>query len=251
MHDRIHELETFTPPEPTITADLTDRIRRRGTRMRRRRNLLASIGGLAAVGILATPLAWTHTDSGTSDPGGVAAAPARPGSAMTELTLDARFCEGCTFQLTQALADPEAPGGVSVWHSDEVTVRGNHGEITFTVPKSRTRGMSITFDAPWEGQLPGASTVVMGYQGHTNDPDVGVVEATNSKMGSACWAGTQADHIRIGVATEKVQVDGVHGPVTGTLAFLYSSMNEVLPPMREVTDGVMSSQDINICGTQP
>ena len=201
------------------------------------------VAASAAAAVVAGFAMATHAGSANAEP----EAPST--SSATVLTLEARDCEGCEFQLTQGLWDATAPNGATVWQSEEKTV--HDGRVSFTIPKSRTRGLSITFDAPWEGQLAGASTVVMGYRGHTNDADVSTQEARHSKSASACWAGTDADAVTLGIATEQVETDGVHDRVPGTRAFTYTTMNDVQAPMRDVTNGVLTSPDHNICGPRP
>ncbi|WP_155992834.1 hypothetical protein [Nocardioides sp. URHA0020] len=67
MPDPMDELEHFTTPGLTMDALPAAEVRRRGTRLRRRNHALAAIGGVAAVAIIATPLAMAagngRTDS--------------------------------------------------------------------------------------------------------------------------------------------------------------------------------------------
>src|SRR4051794_2663009 len=59
--DFLAELENFSTPGPTMTPLPASEVRRRGTRMRRRNNALATLGGVAAVAIIATPIALAAT----------------------------------------------------------------------------------------------------------------------------------------------------------------------------------------------
>jgi hypothetical protein len=65
MRDPLDELENFTNPGLTMDQLPASEVRRRGTRMRRRNNALAAIGGVAAVAIIATPLAMAATGDRT------------------------------------------------------------------------------------------------------------------------------------------------------------------------------------------
>ncbi|GAA1762993.1 hypothetical protein GCM10009795_006960 [Nocardioides hankookensis] len=72
MPDPIDELENFTDPGLTMNPLPASEVRRRGTRMRRRNNALAAIGGVAAVAIIATPIAMAasnNTTGSSRDPG--------------------------------------------------------------------------------------------------------------------------------------------------------------------------------------
>jgi hypothetical protein len=57
MPDPIEELENFTSPGLTMTPMPASEVRRRGTRLRRRNTALATVAGVAAVAVIATPLA--------------------------------------------------------------------------------------------------------------------------------------------------------------------------------------------------
>jgi hypothetical protein len=65
MRDPLDELENFTDPGLTMDQLPASEVRRRGTRMRRRNNALAAIGGVAAVAIIATPLAMAASGNRT------------------------------------------------------------------------------------------------------------------------------------------------------------------------------------------
>lgn len=69
MRDPFEELENFTTPglpmEPLPAAE----VRRRGTRMRRRNTALATVGVVAAVAVIATPLAMAATGTNTGERG--------------------------------------------------------------------------------------------------------------------------------------------------------------------------------------
>ena len=65
MRDPLDELENFTDPGLTMDPLPASEVRRRGTRMRRRNHALAAIGGVAAVAIIATPLAMAASNNRT------------------------------------------------------------------------------------------------------------------------------------------------------------------------------------------
>jgi len=65
MHDPLDELENFSTPGLTMNPLPASEVRRRGTRMRRRNHALAAIGGVAAVAIIATPLAMAASSNRT------------------------------------------------------------------------------------------------------------------------------------------------------------------------------------------
>ncbi|MDF1602336.1 hypothetical protein [Nocardioides sp. YIM 152315] len=68
MPDPLDELDNFSAPGLTMTPLPAAEVRRRGTRMRRRNTALATVGAVAAVALVATPIALAA--SGTGDAGG-------------------------------------------------------------------------------------------------------------------------------------------------------------------------------------
>ncbi len=64
MSDPIEDLENFNEGMPVNPLPASE-VRRRGTRMRRRNHALAALGGVAAVALIATPLAMAATSDRT------------------------------------------------------------------------------------------------------------------------------------------------------------------------------------------
>ena len=95
MRDPLDELENFTNPGLTMDPLTASEVRRRGTRMRRRNNALAAIGGVAAVAIIATPLAMAATDNSTdTTPAPSTQSPSPTATWVTEIPADFPLAEG-------------------------------------------------------------------------------------------------------------------------------------------------------------
>lgn len=178
--------------------------------------------------------------------GAGAAAPTggeRTAAARTTLTFTVADCEGCEVQLVNARSTLDADV-VHVWESRTKEVAD--GRVTFTIPTRRTWGMSATVVAPWEGHTGYLTTVAWRYNGmHVGDP-ITFEEAVTRKRASACWEGVRSRRVTVPLVVEKVRVAGVHEEVDGSIAFVPTT-SSWLPPMREVWDGVLGSQDVNIC----
>lgn len=174
----------------------------------------------------------------SADTRGLAAAPAR-----TRLTFKVPDCEGCKIRLTQARRTLDADV-VHVWESRERKVRD--GKVTFRPATRRTWGMSALVRAPWEGHTGYAATVAWRYNGKQVGETVTLAEAVDKRRAAACWEGTRRRKLTIPLVVEEVEVDGVHERVPGTLVFAPTTQSW-LAPMREVWDGVLGSQDVNIC----
>jgi hypothetical protein len=170
----------------------------------------------------------------------------RAAGPRTRLTFTVDDCEGCTIQLTSALgtvAEANA-GDLKIWSSRTRTVR--NGSVTFDILTKRTWGMSVAVDAPWEGHTGYRTTVAWRYNGkYVGDP-VTLEEAVTKRKASACWEGVRRRVVTVPLVVEEVEVDGVHGRVPGSIAFVPETQSW-LRPMREVWDGVLGSQDVNIC----
>jgi hypothetical protein len=179
------------------------------------------------------------------------AAPAAPTEARqaaprTALTFTVDGCEGCEIQLTSALgtyAEADA-GQVDIWSSRTRTV--HDGSVTFDILTKHTWGMSVAIKAPWEGFTGYRTTLAWRYNGkYVGDP-VTLAEAVTKKKASACFEGVRSREVTMPIVVEKVRVRGVHKKVAGSIAFVPVTQSW-LKPMREVFDGVLGSQDVNIC----
>lgn len=208
-----------------------------------RTTLAATVAATAAV--LAGSLATTSTASTAST--AVEAAPAeRAAQPRTALTFTVEDCEGCEIQLTSALgtyAEADA-GEVDIWSSRTRTVED--GSVTFTIPTKRTWGLSATVVAPWEGHTGYLTTVAWRYNGKRVGDPVTLEEAVTKTKASACWEGVRTREVTVPLVVEKVRVRGVKKKVAGSIAFVPETQSW-LKPMREVWDGVLGSQDVNIC----
>jgi hypothetical protein len=201
---------------------------------------LATLGAAAAL-----PLTLT---AGTGAASGLT--PADPqrtdaGGVKTQLvTFKAPGCEGCRIRLHNAQWGEGDE--VDIWQSKGKKVVD--GRVTFAVPAGLTRGLSVVVGAPWEGTVNHVTAVAFKY-GTTETGDVITVdEAQTRKRGSACWGGTDARRSTLRLVTAKVTVEGADGePTAGTLAFAKVTQPAMVPMVR-VYDGVLGSQDVNVCG---
>lgn len=167
----------------------------------------------------------------------------RSAAARTTLTFTVDDCEGCEVQLVNARSTLDADV-VHVWQSRTKEVRD--GEVTFTIPARRTWGMSATVVAPWEGFTGYRTTVAWRYNGERVGDTVTLDEAVTKTKASACWEGVRSREVVVPLVVEKVRVRGQKKEVDGSIAFVPTTQSW-LAPMRRVWDGVLGSQDVNIC----
>jgi hypothetical protein len=193
---------------------------------------------LAGAALLATMLAPTAPSAAADD-----RADDRAAASRTRLTFTVADCEGCEVQLVNARSTLDADV-VHVWQSRTREVRD--GRVTFRVASRRTWGMSATVRAPWEGQTGYVTTVAWRYDGERVGDTVTLEEAVTKRRASACWEGTRRRHLTLPLVVEEVEVLGVRERVPGSIAFVPTTQSW-LPPMRRVVDGVLGSQDVNVC----
>lgn len=167
---------------------------------------------------------------------------------QTTITFQVPDCDDCVVGLVQGRWDPDAKWGIKVWDGGQHEVRD--GEVTVTVPSRRTKGMSMTVEAPWEGHTGYVTQAVFRYGGMKVGDEVGFKEARSKTRGSGCWAGTRDAAVTIPLTVRKVWVQGVRHRVRGSIAYT-SVTQDWMVPMRQVWDGVMGTQDVPICGEQP
>lgn len=163
----------------------------------------------------------------------------------TTITFEVPDCEGCEVGIVQGRWDDDARWGIRVWDGGQKTVED--GVVTFRIPTKRTEGLSMTVEAPWEGHTGYMTTVAFRYGGEKVGDTVGFHDAREKGKASACWAGTDADAVTIPLTVRKVWVDGVRHRVRGSIAYA-SVTQEWMKPMRDVWDGILGSQEVNICG---
>jgi hypothetical protein len=195
-----------------------------------------------AAATLALTLAATLGATGTTS-AGHAVAQDRAAAKRTTLTFEVADCEGCRFRLTQGVStlDADEP---RIWTSRERRVED--GRVTFRPLTRRTHALSVTVVAPWEGHTGYLTTVAWRYAGKSVGDPVTLEQAVTKDHASACWEGTRRRRLTIPVVVAEVEVDGVHERVPGSIAFVPTTQSW-LPPMREAWDGVLGSQDVNIC----
>lgn len=203
----------------------------------------------AALAALLTSVALATTPAPSASAGPDRAGPDRAGDGdgTTRVVLRMPDCEGCTVQLVSSLVTALAtddPAEPRLWASLERTVRD--GKVAFPVPHSRTVGMQVLLDAPWEGHLGYRTTVVLRYAGEQAGDPMTLEEAQDKSRASSCFGGTSRDRLVLPVETHRVDVQGVHEEVPGTLAHLSEAV-PWLSPMDRTVDGVLGSQDVRVC----
>ena len=196
--------------------------------------------------IAAALLAATLVPAATGGAATGAVSDERAAAARTTLTFTVDDCEGCEIQLTSALGTiAEANvGEVDIWNSRARTVED--GSVTFDIATKRTWGMSVAVRAPWEGFTGYRTTVAWRYNGNLQGDTVTLEQAVTKKRASACWEGVRSREVTVPLVVEKVRVRGQKKMVDGSIAFVPTTQSW-LHPMREVWDGVLGSQDVNIC----
>ncbi|GHJ58236.1 hypothetical protein NOK12_07550 [Nocardioides sp. OK12] len=203
-----------------------------------RRSTLATLATLTTVTAGLTAGLTSGVAAGTQ-----AGSRSDPQAGTTRVVLPMDDCRGCRVQVYSGLAtdDPAEP---RLWASLEKRVRD--GKVAFAVPHSRTPGMQVVVRAPWEGHTGYDTSVVFRYAGLGAGERVDTDVARTKNRASGCFEGTSRDKVTLPVVVRRVQVPGVHGPVTGTLAHLETT-TPWLSPMRRAHEGVLGSQDVTVC----
>ena len=206
--------------------------------MTHRTTVLTRASALASTALLAGALASAPAQAQPDQ-----SRPDRSAAGRTTLTFTVDDCEGCEVQLLNARSTLDADV-VHVWQSRTKEVRD--GEVTFRIPTRRTWGMSATVVAPWEGFTGYRTTIAWRYNGEAVGDTVTLEEAVTKKKASACWEGVRSREVVVPLVVEQVRVPGQKKEVDGSIAFVPTTTSW-LPPMREAHEGVLGSQDVNIC----
>ena len=153
-------------------------------------------------------------------------------TATTQVTFKVVDCDGCTITVGN-LKEGEHDG----WTSKAKKVKD--GTVTFAVPTSLTRGLSVQVRAPWEKGTHAVTNAVFRYQGLQPGDKIGFDRAKVKAKASACWAGTDEDAVTLRLkARESADSDGN----LGTIAWLRTTQ-EWVGPMVAAEHGVVATQD--------
>ena len=206
------------------------------TTTRRARRLAAALTALTAVLLPVTgPASADATDR--------TAAQAVP---RTEVTVRTVGCDHCRVQLFQAIE-----GRSHIWQTRNR--RAVAGKVTFSVPTSRTHGMTMTVRAPWESSngIPTGyvTTTVFRYRGESPGSSVDLASARTHKRAFGCWAGTDQAAKTLRVTVRKVRVHGTTGMTDGSIAWL-KVQGRTWKPAERAVRGVLGTQDVLVC-TRP
>ncbi|TIC85666.1 hypothetical protein [Nocardioides sp. GY 10127] len=191
---------------------------------------------LLAAGAAVAVLALVLPSDGASAGDGTAAATGSTGT--TTLTL-VTACSGCRFSLTSSTDRAD-----TVWHTR--FRRATDGEVTFTVPTSRTVGLTIAVRAPWVTQQQFVSLVALRYADDDAGDAVPASAARGGKRAFGCWAGTSSDSARLRVAVRRRTVATPDGDALAVLAWARTARPTLAPGYR-TTDGVLGAQGTTTC----
>ena len=197
------------------------------------RRTVAVLAALVAP-LVVVPLVLGSPTADASDTSSTATA------ARARVTFVVDSCEGCRLRLTQA--DRRY---TDVWQSTSKRVAD--GNVSWSVPRKRATGLSVTVLAPWEGATGYVTQVVFRYAGERTGGAVSVAQARTKQRGTLCLeapAGTSS--IEVPLRVRRVKVPGRGGRVDGTLAFA-STTQRLIRPVTPVFDGVGGSQDVPYC----
>lgn len=255
--DPLAELENFSSPGLTMDPLPAAEVRRRGTRMRRRNNALAAVAGVAAVAVIATPLAIAANRGSTdSTPPPATQSPSPTVSWMQEIPADFDLTSGLpagTRQRGVAAVGRFALCGDDVWNEDspapvdaagaEHEDPGSEGTVDRTLvlyPDAATadevmaRFRSGILDCPTEQGNTAATQTVNAVVDTDLGTDESFIFTTQVKEGDLLYDLTAYLVVRAGNA---LLLSGTHtsagGPtvVNDTVVHLTSSTSRVLDAM--------------------
>ncbi len=135
---------------------------------------------------------------------GVTAPPAAAED-MTTITMKVTGCDRCSITPVQALN--AGTQQASVWTGTTVKVKG--GRAVFTVPTSKTVGMSFNLVARWPVDIDAVPVIVTQYEGYQPGQRVTKRKAKAAKQATACWAGTASPAVTLRVTVRRVWLPGM------------------------------------------
>jgi hypothetical protein len=159
-------------------------------------------------------------------------------ASMTHITLRVIACRHCPVYLQQAIT------GGTYWGSKTHHVR--NGRVRFTVPTTRTRGMSFNVNPRWS--TADAVTNVVTRYAHTQ---IGQLikdkVARHKKRATACWRGTSAHRIFMIVRVVKFRHKDHDGNPGHALRAYFRTTRAATPPVTRTWHGALGNQDAYWC----
>lgn len=197
----------------------------------RTRLVLAALPAVVGVSLLAPQIA-----PASAAPTAASSATA----ATTAVTLEVTGCKACEFQLFQAI-----DGRPKVWTSSQKKVVD--GQVSWTVPTSRLRGLSIDVRAPWDGGIGAVPNVVFRYQGKQVGDAVSRADAAGAERATGCFAGTDADTLSLPITVVHARTRAVDGSRTHTPRAYTATTQKTVAPMLRTYRGIIANQDAIYC----
>jgi hypothetical protein len=207
--------------------------------MTRVRRVAAVVTTLAAVMLATTAQNDAHAATASGEAGVQHAKPV-----TTDLHVHITGCDTCTLTLQHAITDDP-----HVWTSKTQKIGSDH-VASWTVPASKTHGMSFVLRAPWAGSTGAVPNLVTRYPGTKVDEPVTQKAAVAATSGAGCWAGTSIDDMTLHFAVKRIKGKDVAGdPTTLPLAYATHTMSS-WKPMVKAYRGTIGNQDAFYC-TRP
>ncbi|GAA4734529.1 hypothetical protein GCM10023350_17680 [Nocardioides endophyticus] len=239
MRDPLDELENFTDPGLTMSPLPASEVRRRGTRMRRRNNALAAIGGVAVVAIIATPLAMAATGNRTDTtppvtnpspswvtkiPAGFPLAEGLPTPVQTSASYDSPVTDVCagagwgptgSYEVQQATYT-ESEGGST--HTLALYPTAGEAELALTALSAEMQACVLQTEGKqrWVGVLP------------SDDGDQSLVYANHYSDGGDVDA---VQLVRVGNAILQATTSSLGAPAEDTAALVQERSAPVIDAM--------------------
>jgi hypothetical protein len=169
----------------------------------------------------------------------------RAGVPRTTIHVHVTGCDRCSVTLQHAVS-----GAPRVWTSRAHRIGADH-VATFTVRTGRTRGMSFVLRAPWQGDTGAVPNLVTRYRGHSVGQRVTVTEARAGRYAEGCWAGTNADSVRLDFAVTRLRATTLTGaPTHIPLGYATHTLSS-WKPMVKTYRGTIANQDAFYCTRPP
>jgi hypothetical protein len=105
--------------------------------------------------------------------------------------------------------------------------------------------------APWQGDTGAVPNLVTRYRGHSVGQRVTVTEARAGRYAEGCWAGTNADSVRLDFAVTRLRATTLTGaPTHIPLGYATHTLSS-WKPMVKTYRGTIANQDAFYCTRSP
>lgn len=161
-----------------------------------------------------------------------------------DVTINVSGCDHCTIKANwSAFSSTNVPPGA--WKSGSLPV--TDGRVNFKVPGTFASGLSFEVHSPQNQNAEAVPVAVIHYGNVPTGQPVSAAEASASKAGYGCWAGTTEKQTTLDLTVDWIDGTDIDGNPTKKLRAFFSPGLLSLGAAVPTSNGTLSHQNVWAC----